>query len=169
MKKIWNYLTINKIVILLKCDKVGENVFLGTYRHSLDPKNRLTIPSKLLQNIVRRSLVISKGFDGCLEARTPEAFKIYTDKLMTLSQNKLTTRTILRQLLANASEIDLDNVNRILIPSNLLNEANLKKNIVIIGIGNKFEIWDEQKYEEFKSNSDNLLEELAEQLDNETI
>ena len=156
-------------MILLKCDKVGENVFLGTYKHTLDSKNRLTIPSKLLQNIVGRTLVISKGFDGCLEVRTPESFKVYADNLMTLSQNKLTTRTILRQLLANAAEVDLDNVNRVLIPSNLLNEASLNKNIVIIGVGNKFEIWDESKYENFKSNSDSLLEELAEQLDNESI
>ena len=148
---------------------MGGNVFLGTFKHSLDAKNRLTIPSRLLQGIVGKSLVVSKGFDGCLEMRTPDAFKIYVDKLMTLSQNKANTRTILRQLLANAADLEIDSANRILIPSNLLEEASISKEVSIIGVGNKLELWDCKRYEEFKKNSDNILEELAEKIEDETF
>ena len=115
-------------------------MFLGTYYHNLDAKNRLTIPSKILANITDSKLIISKGFDGCLELRTLHEFEKFTNNLLALSQNKLNTRTILRQLLANASEVEIDSAKRILIPSNLLQEAKLEKEAVIIGIGNKCEI-----------------------------
>ncbi|MGL4948166.1 MAG: division/cell wall cluster transcriptional repressor MraZ [Mycoplasma sp.] len=144
-------------------------MFLGSYKHQLDTKNRLTIPSKILNNIKSKSVILSKGFDGCLELRTIDAFEAYSEKIMALSQNKIKSRTLLRQLLANANEIDIDSANRVLVPSNLISEAKLSKSIVIIGLGNKCEIWDEVAYEEFKSKSDNLLEELAESLDDESF
>lgn len=144
-------------------------MFLGTYYHNLDAKNRLTIPSKILANIADSKLIISKGFDGCLELRTLQEFEKFTNSLLALSQNKLNTRTILRQLLANASEVEIDSAKRILIPSNLLQEANLEKEAVIIGIGNKCEIWNKLAYEEFKNKTDSLLEELAEGLDDQKL
>ncbi|MGL4950851.1 MAG: division/cell wall cluster transcriptional repressor MraZ [Mycoplasma sp.] len=144
-------------------------MFLGTYRHQLDLKNRLTIPSKILFNLPSKTVVLSKGFDGCLELRTLEAFEQYSKKLMTLSQNKINSRTLLRQLLANASEIEIDSAKRILVPNNLIDEANLSKSVVILGLGNKCEIWDEAVYEKFKENSDNILEDLAESLEDESF
>lgn len=144
-------------------------MFLGTYYHNLDAKNRLTIPSKILANITDSKLIISKGFDGSLELRTLQEFEKFTNSLLALSQNKLNTRTILRQLLANASEVEIDSAKRILIPSNLLQEANLEKEAVIIGIGNKCEIWNKLAYEEFKNKTDSLLEELAEGLDDQKL
>lgn len=141
-------------------------MFLGTYYHNLDSKNRLTIPSKLLSKLGNeKSIIVSKGLDGCLELRRLEDFNSYSNKLLALSQNKVNTRTILRQLLANASEIEIDVANRILLPTNLLNEAKITKEIVIIGVGNKCEIWDKNAYEEFKNRTDSILEELAENID----
>ncbi len=144
-------------------------MFLGTFEHNLDAKNRLTIPSKVLNTLDGNMLVVSKGFDGCLEARSPSDFKIFVDKLMALSQNKLTTRTILRQLLANAAEIEIDSANRILIPNNLLKEVGITKEVTIIGLGNKLEIWDSNQYSKFKENSDGILEKIAEDLDDNGI
>lgn len=142
-------------------------MFLGTYSHTLDSKNRLAIPSKILSLLDENKVILSKGFDGCLELRTPQAFEIYSQKLLTLSQNKLNTRMLLRQLLANAIDIGIDSAKRILIPANLIDEAKLAKDIVIIGLGDKCEIWDARAYEDFKHNSDNILEKLAENIDNE--
>lgn len=119
---------------------MGESVFLGTYSHTLDSKNRLAIPSKILSLLDENKVILSKGFDGCLELRTPQAFEIYSQKLLTLSQNKLNTRMLLRQLLANAIDIGIDSAKRILIPANLIAEAKLAKDIVIIGLGDKCEI-----------------------------
>ena len=141
-------------------------MFLGTYKHNLDSKNRLTIPSTL-RNQLGKTVVISKGFDGSLNLRTPEEFKLYAEKLLALSQTKISTRTITRQLLANASEIDIDSANRVLIPSNLLNEASIQTSVTIIGLGNKLELWNSDQYEKFKSESDSTLEEIAESINDE--
>lgn len=128
-------------MLSLKCDKVGESgtMFLGTFIHNIDNKNRLSIPAAI-RNQLGKSVVISKGFDGSLNLRTPEEFQVYASKLLSLSQTKLNTRTIQRQLLANAAEIDIDSANRILIPANLIQEAKLQTSVTIIGLGNKLEI-----------------------------
>ena len=141
-------------------------MFLGTYNHNLDTKNRLTIPSKVLSQLGdTKTVIVSKGLDGCLELRKVSDFDAYSQKLLTLSQTKLKTRTMLRQLLANASDIEIDSANRILLPTNLLNEAHITKEVVIIGVGDKCELWDKAAYEAFKADSDKLLEELVESIE----
>lgn len=155
-------------MLLLKCDKVGESVFLGSYIHNIDKKNRLSLPTKL-RNGLGTTIILSKGFDGCLTLRTPKDFDEYTKKLLALSQTKVKIRTISRQLLANASEIDIDSANRILIPANLMKEANLENSITIIGLGDKLEIWNSNDYNELKNISDKSLEELAESIEDESI
>lgn len=143
-------------------------MFLGTYYNNLDAKNRLSIPSKVLSKLQNQKIVvISKGLEGCLELRTQNDFEAHTQKLLSLSQTKLDTRTILRQLLANASEIDIDASNRVLIPQNLIEEANLKKEVVIIGVGDKCEIWDKESYLSFKTKTDKVLEETIERVEYE--
>ena len=123
-------------------------MFLGTYEHSIDSKNRLSLPSRIVSKI-NEDVVVSKGFDGCLELRTLSAFEVYSEKLMQLSQNKKDSRIVIRQLLANAIDLSLDSAKRILIPNSLLAESNITKDVVIIGLGNKLEIWDKGTYQKF--------------------
>ena len=111
-------------------------MFLGTYEHSIDSKNRLSLPSRIVSKI-NEDVVVSKGFDGCLELRTLSAFEVYSEKLMQLSQNKKDSRIVIRQLLANAIDLSLDSAKRILIPISLLAESNITENVVIIGLGKK--------------------------------
>lgn len=144
-------------------------MFLGTFNHNLDPKNRLTIPSKILTSLDDKKVIVSKGLDGCLDLWTMSGFENYSQKLLALSQNRLNTRTLLRQLLANAIELEIDSANRILVPTILLAEAKISKEVVIIGVGNKCEIWDTEAYKNFKDKSDGILEQLAENLDNESF
>ena len=141
-------------------------MFLGTYLHNIDNKNRLALPSKIAAKL-SKSVVVSKGFDGCLELRTVEEFEKYSDILMSYSTNKKENRIVVRQLLANASEIVIDNVKRILIPSNLLKEVNIKNDVAIIGIGNKVELWDAKSYKEFKNKTDKTYEEIAERIEDD--
>lgn len=143
-------------------------MFLGTYNHNLDPKNRVTVPSKF-RNKLDSIVVLSKGFDGCLELRTNEEFQKYANKLTNLTSNKANYRAVVRQLLANANEIEIDNSNRILIPMNLLKEGKITKEIIFIGLGNKIELWDSESYIAFKEKTDLELEVLAEDIENETI
>ena len=141
-------------------------MFLGTYEHSIESKNRLSLPSRIVSKI-NEDVVVSKGFDGCLELRTLSAFEVYSEKLMQLSQNKKDSRIVIRQLLANAIDLSLDSAKRILIPNSLLAESNITKDVVIIGLGNKLEIWDKGTYQKFKQETDVTYAEIAEKIDKE--
>jgi MraZ protein len=114
-------------------------MFLGTFQHSLDNKNRLSLPTKFI-NLLPKTIVVNKGFDGCLEIRSADDFKTYINKIIDYPHTKKGTRDISREVIANAADIEIDGANRILIPSNLLAEAKIKKNIVILGIGNRIEL-----------------------------
>lgn len=140
-------------------------MFLGTYFHTLDNKNRLILPTKLVAKL-SENIVISKGFDGCLELRTISDFEKYSNQLMSYSMNKKESRTLVRQLLANAIDLTIDKQNRILIPSNLLAEAKItSKEITIIGVGNKLEIWSTTEYKNYKQSTDSTYEKIAERID----
>lgn len=141
-------------------------MFLGTYEHTLDSKNRLNVPSKFRIKLTE-SVVLSKGFDGCLELRSSEDFAKYANKLMSYSSNKSTNRLVTRELLANASEINIDSNGRILLPANLINEASIKKEIILIGLGNKIEIWKKDTYYSYKDKADSSYEKLAEEMEDE--
>lgn len=140
-------------------------MFLGTYFHTLDSKNRLILPTKLVAKLTE-NIVISKGFDGCLELRTMSDFEQYSSQLMKYSMNKAESRTLVRQLLANAIDLTIDKQNRILIPANLLQEGKItSREITIIGVGNKLEIWSAQEYKNYKQATDDTYEKIAERID----
>lgn len=138
-------------------------MFLGTYEHALDPKNRLSLPSRLRDKL-EKAVVLSKGLDGCLELRTPEEFERYAAGLSSLSATKKDARTFVRQVFANSADVAIDSANRILIPAPLLAEGNLKRDVVVIGVGRKIEIWDKDKYAAFKEETDPQFETVAEHL-----
>lgn len=146
-----------------KWDKVVNMIFLGTYNHNLDSKNRLSMPAKFAQAL-GSDVVVSKGFDCCLEVRDVNSFNDYASKLSALAQNKKDTRIVTRQLLANAADIKLDNAKRILVPANLLAEAKISKSVTIIGVGNKIEIWDANTYNKYKTQTDKVFEAVADKL-----
>lgn len=137
-------------------------VFLGTYKHNIDDKNRLALPTKLASVFVDHIAIISKGFEGCLEVRTKIDFSKRSEEILAFSQNKKDARILARQILANSHEVEIDKNNRVLLPTNLKELANLKKNVIIIGVGNKIEIWDEKAYENFQKLTNNQFEKIAE-------
>ena len=139
-------------------------MLLGTYKHSLDNKKRLIIPAKIVAKL-GKEVVVSKGFEGCLELRTKSEFENYSQKLLRLSQNKKEARILIRQLLANAVNLSIDSANRILIPDVLLDETSIKIQTTIIGLGDKLEIWDTNSYNEFKKLTDKTYEDIAERID----
>jgi MraZ protein len=142
----------------------GSMIFLGTYKHSLDNKNRLTLPSKFIAKLPK-NIYLSKGFDGCLEIRTPEEFTKRYEYLNQYSENKSDSRNAARIYFANSHDVEVDSAKRILVPNELITAAGLTKNVVIIGVGNKIEIWDEAKYDKFQKQTTPLYEAIAERLD----
>ena len=142
-------------------------LFLGTYKHIIDEKNRLSLPAKLVNNFSNDVVVASKGFEGCLELRSREDFDVWSGQILSYSQNKKDSRILARQILANSSELELDKANRILIPDVLKKLANLKKNVIIIGLGNKLEVWDAKAYAKFQAETNSKFEAVAERIDDE--
>lgn len=142
-------------------------VFLGTYNHRFDDKNRLNLPSKIANKFDRHIVIVSKGFDGCLEVRCKNDFELWTNQILSYSQNKKDARILARQILANSIELEIDSANRILIPEVLKQLAHLKKNVTIIGLGNKLEIWDEKMYDKFTTETNKQFETVAERIDDD--
>ena len=118
-------------------------MFMGAYSHTIDAKGRLIIPAKFREGLGER-FVVSKGFDGCLQAYDPESWK-----------------DIARFFLGGAVEAEIDKQGRILIPATLRQYAGLEKDVTLVGSGSKVEIWDSAKWNKAEPES---IEDLAENL-----
>ena len=116
---------------------------MGEYEHSLDAKGRLIMPAKLRQDIGEK-FVITKGLDGCLFAFSQEEWLNFETKLKALPLSDKNARNFVRFFLSGATECELDKQGRFLIPNNLRMAATLEKEVVIIGVGTRLEIWNKQ-------------------------
>lgn len=136
----------------------------GTFEHNLDDKTRLTLPSKL-RSKMGTSVYVTKGFEDCLEVRSSENFqKWYESEISSHTSTKSDTRMIMRHLLANTSEIEVDTAGRIKIPSNLLELANITKEVTILGLGDKVELWDSKSHSEYVEKTKDLIIDAANNL-----
>ena len=109
----------------------------GQYQHSIDTKGRLFIPAKLREEL-GDTFYVTMGVDGCLSVYSDESWSHFTEKFESLPYTK--TRAM-RPLFANAAKCEPDAQGRILIPAKLRDYANLKKDVVVIGVSNRAEIW----------------------------
>ncbi len=145
-------------------------MLIGEYRHNLDPKKRLAIPSKfrkeLGDGLPGQGAVLTKGLDGCLFIFPLKNWAPFAEMLGGLSIGKQDTRSFARLFLSGAVEVEFDSLGRILIPDNLKKYANLNKEVVIAGLFNRLEIWDEKRWNIYKDdlekNSDKISEKLGE-------
>jgi len=138
-------------------------MLIGEYRHTIDTKKRLAIPSKLRRELGSKA-VITRGLDNCLFIFPLSQWNKLVEKLSKLPLGQRDTRGFIRLMLAGASEVKLDQLGRILIPDYLKQYAGLKKNIVIAGIYNRLEIWDEAKWNLFKTSTEKEVDNMAERL-----
>lgn len=141
-------------------------MFIGKYKHTIDSKNRLTIPAKFINGNIS-TLIVSKGFDGCLDVRTPEEFNKFISLISSFSQLKQDARNVARLILSNSQDVQIDSQNRILLSSDLLKTVNINSNVIIVGVNDKFEIWSEKEFELFSKTNSSLLEKIAERLEKE--
>ncbi|MCR5627532.1 MAG: division/cell wall cluster transcriptional repressor MraZ [Lachnospiraceae bacterium] len=137
-------------------------MFMGQYNHTIDAKGRLIIPSKFREKL-GDSFIISRGFDGCLYAMDQEAFDEQYQKIKALPHSLKETREMERFFLVGAMEAEYDKQGRVLIQANLRSHAGLEKDVVLVGAGDKVEIWSLERWE--KAEPDNI-EEAAEKLAN---
>lgn len=120
--------------------------FRGTYDHTLDAKNRLTVPAKFRAALSER-VVIAKGVEDCVAVWTPAAYDAFvTASLEGLHPLSPQARNLQRYFSANAVETELDAAGRIMIPGFLLEHASLGKDVVVTGAGPCLELWDRDRW-----------------------
>ncbi len=115
-------------------------MFLGRYQHSLDEKGRLTIPAAFRETLSGGAF-ISRGFDRNLMVMTTASFELVYQRVNATSLTDLNARMLRRLLLSDAYQVDLDRNGRILVPSNLREVLNINGELVLVGVGEFFEVW----------------------------
>ncbi len=138
-------------------------MFIGEYSYSIDDKKRLAIPAKLRQ-LLGKKAVITRGLDNCLSLYPMKEWVKLAEKINNLPLSGADARGFSRLMLTGAMEVNLDNLGRILVPDFLKEYASLKKKVVIAGVSNRLEIWDETKWQEYKRKTESAGGDIAERL-----
>ena len=128
-------------------------MFMSEYNHTVDAKGRLIIPSKFRETL-GDEFVISKGMDGCLYVYANEAWNAFEQKLTSLPLTNKAARQFARFFLAGAASVEVDKQGRILIPENLRKFAKLDKDVVLVGVGSRIEIWSKAQYDNISDDVD---------------
>ena len=124
-------------------------MLIGEYLHTMDAKGRLILPSKFRSELGER-FIVTKGFDGCLYGYSIEEWKNIEEKIKTLPLvTGKDARNFTRFFFSSAIECEIDSQGRILISQNLREFASLKKEIVIIGVSSRIEIWSKENWDAY--------------------
>ena len=154
-------------------DKVGEKagiwgkllyMFIGEYQHTLDDKGRVAVPVKF-RAALKGGAIVTKGLDHCLFVYSKKDWLPIADKINALPFSQSNSRAFSRLMLGSAMEVDLDVQGRILLPDYLQEYADLGKSVVIAGLYNRLEIWNEASWKKYKEKTEASSEDIAENLD----
>ncbi len=160
---------------MTRCHKVGRKyinslflssarlvvivMFMGEYNHTVDTKGRLIIPAKF-REALGEEFVVAKGMDGCLFVYSKDEWSLFEKKLIDLPQlTSKESRYFSRYFLSGAAVVELDKQGRILLPSKLREAAALDKDVVLVGVGNRVEIWSKDRWEAVSEGED--LDDIA--------
>ncbi len=138
-------------------------MFIGEYNHNLDDKGRLAIPAKF-RTILKKGAVVTKGLDNCLFLYSKEQFETIAKKFSALPISQAKARAFARHMLAGAMDVEFDNQGRITLPEYLRKFSGLKKSIIVAGLYNHLEIWDEASWNKYKLASEKNSNAIAEEL-----
>jgi len=120
-------------------------MFVGTYYHTLEEQNRVSVPKAFRTELTPGSIV-TKGLDGCLFIFTSESWNKLVQKLQSLPLTSKPARDFLRLLTYNATPLDTDKLGRTHLSQNLIDLAGIKKDVVFAGALSRVEIWDKTTY-----------------------
>ena len=145
-----------------------DNMFIGEYHHTIDEKGRIIIPSKFRDEL-GGSFVVTRGIEKCLFVYSMDNWNRICDKLNAIPFTKKDARVFNRFFMSGATNVELDKQGRINISAPLISYANLIKDCVVIGTGDRLEIWSQDDWNSFfNSNKDNMSD-IAENLFNERV
>lgn len=139
-------------------------MLIGEYRHSIDSKNRISLPAKF-RGEMGDTVFVTRGLDNCLSVYTRESWEKILEKLGNLSMSKASERGFNRFMLSGATEVSVDSMGRILVPDYLREFAHLEKKVVWTGAGDRAEMWSEESWDAYVNEAQSNPEELAESLD----
>lgn len=127
-------------------------MFMSEYNHTIDTKGRLIVPSKFRDQL-GDEFVVTKGMDGCLFVYANEDWSAFEQKLTSLPLINKEARKFARFFLAGAAQVEVDKQGRILLPANLRDFAGLEKDVVLVGVGSRIEIWSRENWENMDADS----------------
>lgn len=138
-------------------------MIIGEYRHTIDTKKRLSLPAKFRKEVGKR-MVITRGFDNCLYIYPLKEWQGVAEKLRTLSMGQADTRGFTRFMLSGAVDVTLDALGRVLIPDFLKEFGGLTSKVVVVGVGDHVEVWDEKAWASYKKRIEKQADIMAEKL-----
>ena len=142
-------------------------MFYGEFEHSIDKKGRVIIPSKFrdfFREYRVEKLYVTRGLDKCLFIFTENEWKSQESRYRSLSLTRSDARKFNRLFFGGAVEIECDKQGRILLPKFLKDHAGIKRDVVVIGVSDRIEVWSRENYKEFYDQSKDSYEEIAEKL-----
>ncbi|MCH4008452.1 division/cell wall cluster transcriptional repressor MraZ [Companilactobacillus sp.] len=138
-------------------------MFMGEFHHTIDSKGRIIIPSKFRQEI-GESFVVTRGMDGCLFCYPMDQWKQLEAQLDKLPLTKKDARAFTRFFYSAAMEVEFDKQGRINLSAPLIKFSELQKNCVIVGVSDRIEIWDEEKWTKFSEEAEENFEDISEKM-----
>ena len=128
------------------------NFLSGEYECKLDPKGRLVLPAKIKANLPEESgnqVVLTRGFEPCLVLYPQVEWKVIYDKVASLNEFNEEYRNFQRNFFRGNTEVELDSTGRFILPRTMVRYADIDKEVIVVGLGNRVEIWNPDKYEDF--------------------
>ena len=138
-------------------------MFVGEYQHTLDPKGRLILPVKF-REAFSDGLVLTKGFENCIFVFSRAEWPKVEDKFRSLALLKKQARMLSRFFFSGTAEEIPDKQGRVMIPAGLRDHAGLEKEIVVIGVANRLEIWSQNGWNDYCAGAQESYEEIAEEM-----
>ena len=138
-------------------------MFMGQFQHNIDDKGRIIISAKLREQL-SNSVVVTRGFDKCIALYSNDGWEKFQTSLLALPNTMQDARKNIRVLVGSASSQEFDKQGRINLPANLIREAGITKECVIIGVLDHIEIWAKEAWDAYYDDASSSLEDVAEKL-----
>ena len=136
-------------------------MFIGEYNYNLDIKSRLAVPVKFRVEF-KQGAIVTRGIDNCLFLYSKKEWVKLAKKLADLPISQTNSRAFARLMLAGAMDVKLDKQGRIMLPEYLRKYAKIGKKVIVAGLYNRLEIWDEEQWKKYKTGTEKNSEEIAE-------
>lgn len=138
-------------------------MFIGEYRHNIDSKGRLIIPAKF-RGSLGETVILTRGLDGCITVYTEDQWRDIYAQLKKLPTTKRESRMYIHMITSKAAEVEIDKQGRVLVPSALIEEAQISKECVIVGAADHVEIWSDKRWDSYYDEASESFEDIAESL-----